>query len=483
MESPVGAPSSTPPRDSKKARYSVLLFGPYGTNNSKRPIPNPKAQGSDPLVHRGELQHMAAELGSYKQAHTSPPPLTLGNSRVVEGPAPLKELGSREPKLCVEGLGRRGPLPRLLPKPHCTGPSWTFLRVVSLLEGGHTRRHFGLSPAGSRGQRPGHQALHLRAPTPGLAPGWGPDPFEGPNYHIAPRWVYNLATLWMFVVVILSVFTNGLVLVATAKFKKLRHPLNWILVNLAIADLGETVFASTISVCNQFFGYFILGHPMCIFEGYVVSTCGIAALWSLTIISWERWIVVCKPFGNVKFDAKWATAGIVFSWVWYWPHGLKTSCGPDVFSGSEDPGVQSYMIVLMITCCILPLGIIILCYLAVWLAIRAVAMQQKESESTQKAEREVSRMVVVMIIAYCVCWGPYTFFACFAAANPGYAFHPLAAAMPAYFAKSATIYNPIIYVFMNRQFRTCIMQLFGKEVDDGSEVSTSKTEVSSVAPA
>lgn len=78
-------------------------------------------------------------------------------------------------------------------------------------------------------------------------------------------------------------------------------------------------------------------------------------------------------------------------------------------------------------------------------------MQQKESESTQKAEKEVSRMVVVMIVAYIVCWGPYTFFACFAAANPGYAFHPLAAAMPAYFAKSATIYNPIIYVFMNRQ--------------------------------
>lgn len=64
-------------------------------------------------------------------------------------------------------------------------------------------------------------------------------------------------------------------------------------------------------------------------------------------------------------------------------------------------------------------------------------------------------MVVVMIVAYCVCWGPYTFFVCFGAANPGYAFHPLAAAMPAYFAKSATIYNPIIYVFMNRQASQC----------------------------
>nr|XP_020448640.1 red-sensitive opsin [Monopterus albus] len=322
-------------------------------------------------------------------------------------------------------------------------------------------------------------------------------PFEGPNYHIAPRWIYNLATLWMLFVFFASVFTNGLVLVATAKFKKLRHPLNWILVNLAIADLGETLLASSISICNQMFGYFILGHPMCVFEGYVVALCGITGLWSLAVISWERWIVVCKPFGNMKFDAKLATVGIVFSWVWsalwcappifgwsrYWPHGLKTSCGPDVFSGNEDPGCQSYLICLMIACCVFPLSVIILCYLAVWMAIRSVAMQQKESESTQKAEREVSRMVVVMILAYCFCWGPYTFFVCFGTAYPGYAFHPLAAALPAYFAKSATIYNPIIYVFMNRQFRTCIMQLFGKQVDEGSEVSTSKTEVSSVAPA
>ncbi|NP_001084114.1 red-sensitive opsin [Xenopus laevis] len=321
-------------------------------------------------------------------------------------------------------------------------------------------------------------------------------PFEGPNYHIAPRWVYNLTSIWMIFVVFASVFTNGLVIVATLKFKKLRHPLNWILVNMAIADLGETVIASTISVFNQIFGYFILGHPMCVLEGFTVSTCGITALWSLTVIAWERWFVVCKPFGNIKFDEKLAATGIIFSWVWsagwcappmfgwsrFWPHGLKTSCGPDVFSGSSDPGVQSYMLVLMITCCIIPLAIIILCYLHVWWTIRQVAQQQKESESTQKAEREVSRMVVVMIVAYIFCWGPYTFFACFAAFSPGYSFHPLAAALPAYFAKSATIYNPIIYVFMNRQFRNCIYQMFGKKVDDGSEVSsTSRTEVSSVS--
>ncbi|KAI3352208.1 hypothetical protein L3Q82_005568 [Scortum barcoo] len=35
MESPVGALSSTPPRDSKKAGYSVLLFGPYAQTTAR----------------------------------------------------------------------------------------------------------------------------------------------------------------------------------------------------------------------------------------------------------------------------------------------------------------------------------------------------------------------------------------------------------------------------------------------------------------
>ncbi|NXQ07351.1 OPSR protein, partial [Vidua macroura] len=213
-------------------------------------------------------------------------------------------------------------------------------------------------------------------------------PFEGPNYHIAPRWVYNLTSLWMIFVVVASVFTNGLVLVATAKFKKLRHPLNWILVNLAVADLGETVIASTISVVNQIFGYFILGHPMCVIEGYTVSACGgvwgITALWSLAIISWERWFVVCKPFGNIKFDGKLAVAGVLFSWIWScawtappifgWSRwaGVPSPWG-GVWGKPSDPGVQSYMVVLMVTCCFFPLAVIIFCYLQVWLAIRAVS--------------------------------------------------------------------------------------------------------------
>ncbi|KAK3533518.1 hypothetical protein QTP70_023342, partial [Hemibagrus guttatus] len=64
---------------------------PLSRNNSETPIPGPKAQGNNPLIYRGKLQHMAAELGGYKQAHPSPTPLTMGHSREEEGPTFLKE--------------------------------------------------------------------------------------------------------------------------------------------------------------------------------------------------------------------------------------------------------------------------------------------------------------------------------------------------------------------------------------------------------
>ena len=88
--SPVPLPG--PPR---RAGVHCTAVGPISQNNSERPIPDPKAQESDPLVHWGVVQHMAAELGSYKQVHTSSRPLTAGNSRIEESPASLKDLSSR----------------------------------------------------------------------------------------------------------------------------------------------------------------------------------------------------------------------------------------------------------------------------------------------------------------------------------------------------------------------------------------------------
>ncbi|KAK3574541.1 hypothetical protein QTP86_009535 [Hemibagrus guttatus] len=74
---------------------------PISRNNSETPIPGPKAQGNNLLVYQGKLQHMAAELGGYKQAHPArrlSPWGTPEKQRVQ----PLSRSWVPEPRLCVE---------------------------------------------------------------------------------------------------------------------------------------------------------------------------------------------------------------------------------------------------------------------------------------------------------------------------------------------------------------------------------------------
>lgn len=71
--------------------------------------------------------------------------------------------------------------------------------------------------------------------------------------------------------------------------------------------------------------------------------------------------------------------------------------------------------------------------------------------TARKPERQVTRMVVVMIVAFMVGWTPYAAFSILVTAHPTIELDPRMASIPAFFSKTATVYNPIIYVFMNKQ--------------------------------
>lgn len=71
--------------------------------------------------------------------------------------------------------------------------------------------------------------------------------------------------------------------------------------------------------------------------------------------------------------------------------------------------------------------------------------------STRKPEKEVNRMVIIMILAFLVCWSPYAAFSILVTAHPTIELDARLSAIPAFFAKTASMYNPVIYVFMNKQ--------------------------------
>lgn len=81
------------------------------------------------------------------------------------------------------------------------------------------------------------------------------------------------------------------------------------------------------------------------------------------------------------------------------------------------------------------------------------AAQQQESATTQKAEKEVTRMVVIMVAFFIICWFPYAYVAFYIFTHQGSEFGPIFMTVPAFFAKSSAIYNPVIYIMLNKQVR------------------------------
>ncbi|XP_054862793.1 putative violet-sensitive opsin [Amphiprion ocellaris] len=141
------------------------------------------------------------------------------------------------------------------------------------------------------------------------------DPFEGPQYYLAPSWAFNLQAAFMGFVFCAGTPLNLVVLLAVAKYKKLRVPLNYILVNISFAGF---IFV-TFSVSQVFFaslkGYYFFGHTLCALESAVGSIAGLVTAWSLAVLSFARYLVICKPFGAFKFDTNHAMGAVLFTWV------------------------------------------------------------------------------------------------------------------------------------------------------------------------
>nr|QGW08843.1 rhodopsin [Glaucostegus typus] len=325
-------------------------------------------------------------------------------------------------------------------------------------------------------------------------------PFEYPQYYLAEPWKYSALAAYMFFLIITGFPVNFLTLFVTIQHKKLRQPLNYILLNLAVADLFMVFGGFTTTIVTSMNGYFIFGPTGCNVEGFFATLGGEIALWCLVVLAIERYVVVCKPMSNFRFGSQHAIIGVAFTWImalscagppllgWsrYIPEGMQCSCGVDYYTLKPEVNNESFVIYMFTVHFTIPLVVIFFCYGRLVCTVKEAAAQQQESESTQRAEREVTRMVIIMVIAFLVCWLPYAGVAAYIFTHQGSEFGPIFMTIPAFFAKSSALYNPLIYILMNKQFRNCMITTVccGKnpfEEEETTSASASKTEASSVS--
>lgn len=83
-----------------------------------------------------------------------------------------------------------------------------------------------------------------------------------------------------------------------------------------------------------------------------------------------------------------------------------------------------------------------------------------EGGAVAKSEMKVAYMVILMVVTFLLSWLPYAGLAMLVVFKPEVEIHPLVGTVPVYLAKSSTVYNPIIYIYLNTQVRILQRQNF-----------------------
>ncbi|XP_031711048.1 parapinopsin-like [Anarrhichthys ocellatus] len=332
--------------------------------------------------------------------------------------------------------------------------------------------------------------------------------FSNASSYVGPHGEPPLSrTGFIILAIIMALFTgpaiilNATVIIVSLMHKQLRQPLNYALVNMAVADLGTAMTGGVLSVVNNAQGYFSLGRTGCVMEGFAVSLFGITSLCTVALIAVERMFVVCKPLGQITFQKKHAVGGIALSWLWslswnlpplfgwgrYELEGVGTSCAPDWHN--QDPKNVSYILAYFAVCFAVPFALILASYAKLmWTLHQVSKMACLEGGAVAKGEMKVASMVVLMVLMFLISWLPYASLAMLVVYNPDVTIHPLVGTVPVYLAKSSTAFNPIIYIYLNKQFRKYAVPflLCGKELledDEASEATTVEISTNKASPA
>ncbi|XP_054596809.2 opsin-5 isoform X1 [Nothobranchius furzeri] len=267
-----------------------------------------------------------------------------------------------------------------------------------------------------------------------------------------------------------SLVGNITLLCISYKKRHLLKPAEFFIINLAISDLGLTLSLYPTAITSSIYHRWLYGKTFCSIYAFCGILFGLCSLTTLTLLSMVCFVKVCYPHYGNRFNSLHGQLLIACAWVYalmfacsplfHWgEYGLEpygTACCIDWRLSNQHPTARSYTVALFVFCYIIPCCIIIASYTGLLVTVQASRKTMEQHVLRQKSMTSIQTIIVKLSVAVCigffVAWSPYAVVSMWATFGHIESVPPLAFAVAAMFAKSSTIYNPIIYLTLRPNF-------------------------------
>ncbi|XP_062261120.1 opsin 7, group member a [Platichthys flesus] len=282
-----------------------------------------------------------------------------------------------------------------------------------------------------------------------------------------------------FVFGVCSLFGNSTLLYVSYKKKRHLKPAEYFIINLAVSDLGLTLSLYPMAISSSFYHRWLYGRTLCSVYAFCGMLFGLCSLTTLTLLSVVCFVKVCYPHYGNRFNSVHGHLLIACAWFYalffacsplahwgeYGPEPYGTACCIDWRRTNQNTTARSFSVALFVFCYILPCCVIVASYTGILVTVQASRKSMEQHASRPTHMSSIQAIIVKLSVAVCIgffaAWSPYAVVSMWAAFGQINNIPPLAFALPAMFAKSSTIYNPIIYLTLRPNFRRMISRDLG----------------------
>ncbi|XP_022209096.2 allatostatin-A receptor [Drosophila obscura] len=285
------------------------------------------------------------------------------------------------------------------------------------------------------------------------------------------RIVSTIVPVFFGIIGFAGLLGNGLVILVVVANQQMRSTTNLLIINLAVSDILFVIFCVPFTATDYVLPEWPFGNMWCKFVQYMIVVTCHCSVYTLVLMSFDRFLAVVHPVTSMSLRTERnATLAIMCAWItivttaipvalshsvriYQYRGNAGTAC---VFSTEEEVwSLVGFQVSFFLSSYVAPLTLICFLYMGMLARLWKSAPGCKPSAESRKGKRRVTRMVVVVVLAFAICWLPIHVILVLKALNlyGGSHLSVIIQIISHVVAYTNSCINPILYAFLSDNFR------------------------------
>ncbi|XP_053975397.1 tachykinin-like peptides receptor 99D isoform X2 [Hylaeus volcanicus] len=306
------------------------------------------------------------------------------------------------------------------------------------------------------------------------------------NQFVLPWWRQMIWTLLFAGMIIVATGGNLIVIWIVLAHKRMRTVTNYFLVNLSIADALVSTLNVTFNYIYMLNSHWPFGTLYCKICQFIAVLTICASVFTLMAISIDRYMAIMNPL-RPRMGRRTTLCVAVVIWIvgavlslpmllFYTTYTqnfasgeVRVICYSD-FPNRDDNGLSYdeylYNVIFMVLTYFLPIGSMTFTYARIGLELwgsQSIGENTTGQLESIRSKRRVVKMMIVVVVIFAVCWLPFHVYFIITSYLPEITNEPYIQEVFLgiyWLAMSNSMYNPIIYCWMNSRFRRGFAHFF-----------------------